>query len=443
MATQIYLRPEELGNISGDGRRSLRLLKELDGDSQGFISVTFAAPANPGDGSLEITTAAIGKFSGSGSNTTATPIQLTFDGGSPGKAATNGFIVSDFVDVSSLSLSTSDTVVVIIDILTSDANDRHFLYRSGSTENWIEIFNDAQTYNQSSVGTPDEGFDGSFAVYTIDTRGVQDFVASSDNAVHGHVDLNDGTNIAISDEYNLGYEDATRQVFAFFFCDSGTAVDVTNPVFRIDGGSDIPAQMVGSQAGGGSYIAWAPAPTGTDAEFQCNVDPGFSIYFEFVFSGYNMSDTIYDVGGDTTTGSSITVDKVIDGTTIGWMLANSVTSWGGTAPTLTSVANRSIFGSNRRIEVGVNLDLAASSAGATVSYSTAQRVLALSLEAPGAAPASAKENTGLHHIECGSPMGKKTNGILHPIRHGIVGWRRGLILPKKKLIRVSHTRRAA
>lgn len=39
---------------------------------------------------------------------------------------------------------------------------------------------------------------------------------------------------------------------------------------------------------------------------------------------------------------------------------------------------------------------------------------------------TAQENTGLHHVECGSPMGKKTNGILHPIRHGIVGQQRSV-----------------
>jgi len=56
---------------------------------------------------------------------------------------------------------------------------------------------------------------------------------------------------------------------------------------------------------------------------------------------------------------------------------------------------------------------------------------------------TAKENTGLHHIEAGSPMGKKTNGLLHPIKHGIVGWRKGFILPKREIIRVTHTSKRA
>lgn len=66
----------------------------------------------------------------------------------------------------------------------------------------------------------------------------------------------------------------------------------------------------------------------------------------------------------------------------------------------------------------------------------------LEIKASGGAPA-AKLNTGLHHIEVGSPLGKKSNGILHPIRHGIVGWRRELILPDRSIKRVTHTRRAA
>lgn len=50
---------------------------------------------------------------------------------------------------------------------------------------------------------------------------------------------------------------------------------------------------------------------------------------------------------------------------------------------------------------------------------------------------SPKVISGLHHIEEGSPMGKRTNGLLHPIGKGWVGWR-------KKLIRVTHTiKRAA
>lgn len=44
--------------------------------------------------------------------------------------------------------------------------------------------------------------------------------------------------------------------------------------------------------------------------------------------------------------------------------------------------------------------------------------------------------SGLHHIEEGSPMGKRTNGLLHPIGKGWIGWRKGLV-------RVTYTTKRA
>lgn len=257
----------------------------------------------------------------------------------------------------------------------------------------------------------------------------QTFTGSSSNATYGH-DLRPSVGgQSVSQSYNIGTEAADRIVFSFFFQDGDEPTTATNPVFHVSGVGDVAAQMIGSQAGGGSYIAWALIPTGTAATFEAT---SAGIIMEFVFMLYGGSTVIHDFGGDTSGANSVTgIDREIGGTVIGWMLANSEVLWTGTSPVLTQRAERVVFASNRQIEVAAVLDVGATVTNTTVTYSSAQRVLVLSLKAPTGGGATVQLNSGLHHIECGSPMGKKTNGILHPIQHGIVGER------------VSHTRRAA
>lgn len=55
----------------------------------------------------------------------------------------------------------------------------------------------------------------------------------------------------------------------------------------------------------------------------------------------------------------------------------------------------------------------------------------------------AKIISGLAHMGEGSPLGKRSNGLLQPIGKGWVGWKKGLLVPNRRIIRVTHTKKRA
>lgn len=129
-----------------------------------------------------------------------------------------------------------------------------------------------------------------------------------------------------------------------------------------------------------------------------------------------------------------------------WSVAANV--WSGARPNagtgFTSHGGKTISGLSIDTESKIQASTAAVEGlwTATANEQHVSMVVAVKPTGGGGGPA-VNENSGIQHIECGSPMGRRSNGILHPIRHGIVGWRKGLIVPEKKLIRVTHTTKRA
>jgi hypothetical protein len=100
---------------------SFRVRCTLSGASNGQIRVTFRAGTG---GSMVLTAASIGKYSGSASEMTTAPVTLLFGGsGASGTITAGNSVTSDFVTHSgSFSLASSDVLLVVFDLGASNAN---------------------------------------------------------------------------------------------------------------------------------------------------------------------------------------------------------------------------------------------------------------------------------------------------------------------------------
>jgi hypothetical protein len=234
----------------------------------------------------------------------------------------------------------------------------------------------------------------------------------------------------------IGTASSDRWVVVSFSC-NGTATGSC-----LIGGVSA-SKSVDTSLGVSFGMLWANVPTGTTADVEiASTSGGMSIHGIWAVTGaasISLVDTDYNMS---LSSASFSINVVVDGVTIGTCLE---AAGSGTPSWSTGLTNDgveySIAGPTDGMS-GSTLNGSTTSLSCSFSGTVSPLSWAISFEPVASA---AKLNTGLHHVEAGSPLGKKSNGLLHPIRHGIVGWRRGLILPKREIIRprVTHTRRAA
>jgi hypothetical protein len=132
------------GSDSGNAGQSLRDVLTITGGAQGQVRVTFTGKAGS---TTKIDHASIGIATGTGSNTTATPVELTF-GGVSGFTFPNGStnIASDWVNLS--GFTSANKLVVIIDFdATTGGGDYAIDAASGTA---TAFFFGAATYNVAS-----------------------------------------------------------------------------------------------------------------------------------------------------------------------------------------------------------------------------------------------------------------------------------------------------
>lgn len=189
------------------------------------------------------------------------------------------------------------------------------------------------------------------------------------------------------------------------------------------------------------YI-WAYVPTGTTADvLVTSSSGGMSLHGIWAITGavsISLVDSDFNVS---LASASFDINVVTDGVTIGSSLDGAGVGTNSWSAGLTNSGTLYTIGGPVSGRSGTATNGSTTSLTCTISGCASPLTWAVSFEP--VAGSTAKLNSGLHHIDEGSPMGKKTNGILHPIERGIVGWRKGLILPSRKIIRVSHTDKRA
>lgn len=145
---------------------ALRVVCILAGPSAGKVKVTFQAS----DVALILRRATFGKRSGAASATTATPLPLLFSGVGNVTIPANTSLTTDALDVSALSLLTSDACVVSYDC----GGDGGTKFRAGNNnaETYYKI--DAQEANNASpsgmILVDGANIGSSFAVAKIETE---------------------------------------------------------------------------------------------------------------------------------------------------------------------------------------------------------------------------------------------------------------------------------
>jgi hypothetical protein len=143
-------------NYSGLGGNSLRTVATITGSGAGRVCVTFLG----GTSSLVVAHASIGVWTGSNTDTTATPVELKFSGVSGFTLSANGIIVSD---LETLAFTSSNKLVVVLDITSGD-----FEATTGSAVNSNSGLVGSASYNQATPPeTPLAGYN--FSVNLIET----------------------------------------------------------------------------------------------------------------------------------------------------------------------------------------------------------------------------------------------------------------------------------
>jgi len=114
--TTIFTPSIALNFNNDDGNITIRQVLTLSGASLGQMRMTFQ-PNSAGGVNSVFSNLGIGKATGTQSNTTAAPIEITFGGGGHGLNLTAGSapITSDWINVSALTLNSGDKIVITSD----------------------------------------------------------------------------------------------------------------------------------------------------------------------------------------------------------------------------------------------------------------------------------------------------------------------------------------
>jgi hypothetical protein len=151
---------------SGNAGQSLRDVLTITGGAQSQVQVTFTGKAGS---TTVVDHASIGISTGTNSNTTTTPVELTFSGGH-GFTFPNGStnITSDWVNLS--GFTSSNKLVVIVDFDATTGGGDYGINTTTATATGY-FFNPGATYN---VASPSGGSNvGTYGIVaTIQTRTV-------------------------------------------------------------------------------------------------------------------------------------------------------------------------------------------------------------------------------------------------------------------------------
>ena len=150
---------------SGNAGLSLRDVLTITGGAQGQVRATFTGKAGS---PTKVDHASIGIATGTGSNTTATPVELTF-GGVSGFTFPNGStnIVSDWVNLSGFTSANKLVVIIDLDATTGGGDYAIDAAASGVTM----FFFTGATYNVASPSSGTQTNSYSF-VALVQTRTV-------------------------------------------------------------------------------------------------------------------------------------------------------------------------------------------------------------------------------------------------------------------------------
>jgi hypothetical protein len=142
-------------NESGLGGNSLRTVVTITAGSSGRVGATFLGGTSP----LTVAHAAIGVWTGSNTDTTATPVELKFSGASGFTLGANGTIVSD---LETLAFTSSNRLVVILDVTSGDMQKSS----AATNANWGLV--GGASYTQATPSdTPFAGWN--FSVNLVET----------------------------------------------------------------------------------------------------------------------------------------------------------------------------------------------------------------------------------------------------------------------------------
>lgn len=142
MATTIFTPSTNLASNDSNVNTTFRNIITLTGGSTGVVRATFAAATNAGLVGLHCS---VGISTGDliNGSTIATPVELTFSGGSGFTITSGQTITSDFVN---LNFTSSDSLVIIIDVGNPGGN----LFSSGETNCNLAFLGSATSWNVSS-----------------------------------------------------------------------------------------------------------------------------------------------------------------------------------------------------------------------------------------------------------------------------------------------------
>lgn len=173
MVATVFTANPALNADDVNNRTSFRVVCTLAAASNGSLQVTIQ-PGSTND--LTISNASIGKWSGSGANTTATPLELKFGGASGFTAATTAKL-SDLLDhtvatngANGFSLASGDKVVVIYDIVnqgTAHASQR-FNGSATNADTFYKVPGTSWNSNSSTGFTQLTGYN--YAVAKVETN---------------------------------------------------------------------------------------------------------------------------------------------------------------------------------------------------------------------------------------------------------------------------------
>jgi predicted secreted protein len=166
----------------------------LSGPSLGQIRVR-VAPSVAGQ-ALNFTHMGIGKWDGTAnkSNTTAAPIEVTFNGGhgltiNPGGAS----VWSDWINVSSLSLNTGDKVVICTDEATNCGYRTSF-----NNSNATSAYSSLPTWNDATADNVDQSGSWVFGIAEIQTLGAVTVFTPTTPLNTNNNDPNTGLRVVVS-----------------------------------------------------------------------------------------------------------------------------------------------------------------------------------------------------------------------------------------------------
>lgn len=380
---------------------SLREVCTISANGQGQLRATFTASSSTG---LTVAHASIGKWYDTGEpDTTATPLELKFSTASGFSISSGASITSDWVDASSLSLTSGDAVVVIMDITTpggvryrSGNSNVNTWYKVGGTS-WnvaapgvgafgysannvfsvasVETQSGATNASVSVTGSAGTGSVGTVTVSTANTR--VNVTGFSGTSALGTVTFPTGSG---KPEWVASYEPASN------WTDIGGSIAVTRTTssFNVQNGDLLVVGIVtednsypsGAPTGGSltytqralptgadyTYLAVYSAPVTSSASMTVSVTSynGSGHAFGFVVHHWRNSTGVGNVGSGQGTGgpsqavttasanSGISVFSgdwnAADGTTRTWRTVNSITPTSGNGLERVYYRNASTFG---------------------------------------------------------------------------------------------------